>query len=392
MEVRVRSGDTLMDYSQLFSIPLMLIIDSNPELAKSNILQTGQRVTIPGFTKDIYTIQSGDTFEKIAHAQRLPVNALQRLNQDVDWGQLQTGQRIAVPTKTVAMEISPESYDFKKLDRHVDQLTKIFPFTNKFTVGKSLLGHPLYILKVGKGKKVQINAAFHANEWITSAVLMKFLHEYMIALINNETIRGIPALDMYTHTELHAVPMVNPDGVNTVLNGPPDDWASEVVSLNQGSADFSGWKANIRGVDLNKQFPAKWELEKKRKPQKPGPRDFPGFFPISEPESKAMAELARKENYDILLALHTQGKEIYWGYDGLEPPESEVLARDFARISGYKSVRYIDNYTGYKDWFIQEFRKPGFTIELGLGHNPLPIEQFDEIYDDMLGIFVRALS
>lgn len=104
-----------------------------------------------------------------------------------------------------------------------------------------------------------------------------------------------------------------------------------------------------------------------------------------------MAGLARTEKYDRLLALHTQGQEIYWGYEGLEPPESKKLAKDFARLSGYEAVRYIDNYTGYKDWFIQDFRKPGFTIELGKGQNPLPLSQFEEIYSHMLGLFVRSL-
>ena len=51
----------------------------------------------------------------------------------------------------------------------------------------------------------------------------------------------------------------------------------------------------------------------------------------------------------------------------------------------------IDSHAGYKDWFIQEFRKPGFTIELGLGVNPLPISQFDEIYSESLGIFLASL-
>jgi g-D-glutamyl-meso-diaminopimelate peptidase len=238
---------------------------------------------------------------------------------------------------------------------------------------------------------VQINASFHANEWITTPVFMKFLNEYMLALTNGASLKGVPAITMYAGSELSAVPMVNPDGVNLVLNGPPQGREEELVSLNRGIRDFSGWKANIRGVDLNKQFPANWEFEKERKPKEPGPRDFPGYTPLSEPETKTMAELARSERYDRLIALHTQGREIYWGYEGLEPPESEVLARDFARLSGYEAVRYVDSHAGYKDWFIQEFRKPGFTLELGLGQNPLPIEQFDEIYAHVLGIFVRSL-
>ncbi len=31
------------------------------------------------------------------------------------------------------------------------------------------------------------------------------------------------------------------------------------------------------------------------------------------------------------------------------------------------------SYGGYKDWFIQDFNRPGYTLELGEGQNPLPM-------------------
>ena len=46
---------------------------------------------------------------------------------------------------------------------------------------------------------------------------------------------------------------------------------------------------------------------------------------------------------------------------------------------------------GYKDWFIMNYRRPGFTIEAGLGNNPLPISGFDEIYRDNIGILVLGM-
>jgi g-D-glutamyl-meso-diaminopimelate peptidase len=186
--------------------------------------------------------------------------------------------------------------------------------------------------------------------------------------------------------------MVNPDGVDLVLNGPPPELREEVIAINRGSTDFTGWKANIRGVDLNNQYPAKWDFEKERSEQNaPAPRDYLGEAPLTEPEAIAMAELAKDNQFDRMLAFHTQGAEFYWGFEGLEPPESQVLALEFERVSGYKAVQYIDSFAGYKDWFIQEFRRPGFTIELGRGINPLPLSQFDDIYEEVLGIFLASL-
>ncbi|MFD1706913.1 M14 family zinc carboxypeptidase [Siminovitchia sediminis] len=393
MDIRVRSGDTLWHYSRLFHLPIILILDSNADLENPNALRAGQRIRIPGFQTVSYTIKKNDTFWNIAQSRNLSVDALLLLNQTVNPNRLDAGQEIQIPIRVTARVLNGnEPYNVQKMTRDLNRLLAIYPFMKRREAGKSVLEQPVHEIQIGRpGRKVQINASFHANEWITTSIFMRFLNDYMLALTNGWMIRGIPAMTMYTRSRLFAIPMVNPDGVNLVLNGPPPEREEELVRLNRGDRDFSGWKANIRGVDLNKQFPANWDFERERKPKEPGPRDFPGYAPLSEPESKLMADLARTENFDRLIALHTQGQEIYWGYEGLEPLESEVLARDFARVTGYEAIRYVDNYAGYKDWWIQEFKKPGFTIELGKGQNPLPLSQFEDIYAHMLGLFVRSL-
>ena len=67
-----------------------------------------------------------------------------------------------------------------------------------------------------------------------------------------------------------------------------------------------------------------------------------------------------------------------------------AIAKKFSELSGYKiaNVPYNSSFAGYKDWFLQEYRRPGYTIEAGLGENPLPINQFNEIYNDNIGILV----
>ena len=52
---------------------------------------------------------------------------------------------------------------------------------------------------------------------------------------------------------------------------------------------------------------------------------------------------------------------------------------------------YNSSFAGYKDWFIQEYNRPGYTIEAGLGENPLPISQFDNIYEKNIGILVLGM-
>ncbi|MBP2240876.1 g-D-glutamyl-meso-diaminopimelate peptidase [Cytobacillus eiseniae] len=393
MKVQVRSGDSLWHYSRLFMIPLNLLIDSNQTIDPS-ALQIGQEVQIPGFVALEYRIQKGDTFWKLSESRHLSVDALLLLNQKVNPNQLAVGDPILIPQRVISPLVNGKrQYNFEALTNDIAKLKSTYPFIQINNIGKSVLGKPIQEIRLGKGtKKINMNASFHANEWITSGILMSLLNHFLLSLTNARPIRGLSTMPLYNEIDLSIVPMVNPDGVNLVINGPPAEVREQVVRINQGSTDFTGWKANIRGVDLNNQFPAKWEVEKERKEEKaPAPRDYPGDAPLTEPESIAMANLARTRQFDRMLAFHTQGEEFYWGYEGLEPPESSRIAAEFARVSGYESVQYIDSFAGYKDWFIQDFRRPGFTIELGSGINPLPLSQFDEIFEEVLGIYLAAL-
>ena len=72
-----------------------------------------------------------------------------------------------------------------------------------------------------------------------------------------------------------------------------------------------------------------------------------------------MAELTKKRDFSRVIAFHTQGKEIYWGFENLEPPYSEVIVKEFSRVSGYKAVQTLqvmrDTRTGsYKIGDVQD--------------------------------------
>ncbi|MCA1031730.1 M14 family metallopeptidase [Bacillus timonensis] len=395
MKVKVRNGDSLWYYSRLFAIPLQFIIDSNRNV-NANSMQIGQEIKIPGFILSSYQIKQGDTLWKLARQRNLTADALTLINPNVNPANLRIGSTILLPSRVTNPIVNAKrEYDYSSMLDDIKKLSEIYPFMINASVGRSVLGSPIPELRIGKGpKNVHINGSFHANEWITTAVIMKFINEYLLALTNMATIRGFYMDPFYYETTLSIVPMVNPDGVDLVLNGPPNQepYNKNVVEINKGSLAFKNWKANIRGVDLNNQYPAKWEIEKERKePKAPAPRDYPGDAPLTEPEAKAMAELTKSRNFSRVLAFHTQGEEIYWGYEGFEPAVSELIVNEFARVSGYKAVRYVDSHAGFKDWFIQEWKKPGFTIELGEGVNPLPLNQFDEIYEESLGIFLASM-
>lgn len=394
MDVFVRQGDSFWYFSQVFKMPLQLIIDSNRNV-NPQVLMVGQRIQIPGFVTVNYQIKQGDTLWSIARSRNLPVDTLFLVNPELNPNSLQVGQTIRVPQRVTSPLVNgKQNYDYTIMMNDIRRLQSVYPFLQTPSIGDSVLGREIPEILIGNGtKRVHYNGSFHANEWITTPIIMTFLNDYLLSLTNQQQIRGISTPSLYQQTLLSIVPMVNPDGVDLVLHGPPENepWHSQVIEWNNGSLDFSGWKANIRGVDLNDQFPAKWELERERNPKEPGPRDYGGEKPLSEPEAIAMADLTKNMDFARVLAFHTQGKVIYWGFENLEPPENEILAQEFGRVSGYEPVQTTNSYAGYKDWFIQDWRRPGFTVELGMGVNPLPLSQFDEIYQEVLGIFLSGL-
>lgn len=142
------------------------------------------------------------------------------------------------------------------------------------------------------------------------------------------------------------------------------------------------------------QFPAGWEEARRIKFAQgftsPAPRDYVGSEPLVAPEAISIYNFTRLHNFRLILAYHTQGKEIYWQFQNYATQEAERIGEIFAQVSGYalSEVPYNSSFAGYKDWFLQEYRRPGYTIEAGLGENPLPINQFNEIYNDNIGILV----
>ena len=122
----------------------------------------------------------------------------------------------------------------------------------------------------------------------------------------------------------------------------------------------------------------------------PASRNFVGYGPLTEPEALAIYNFTLKYDFKLVIAYHTQGKEIYWQFANFNPPNSFYIGTQFAKSSGYKltDTPYNSSFAGYKDWFIQDYNKPGYTIEAGIGESPLPISQFDEIYRDNIGILI----
>ncbi|KUO74979.1 MAG: peptidase M14 [Desulfosporosinus sp. BRH_c37] len=373
----------------------------NYGLTADGVIGANTRKVLQSFLQgyENYTIKSGDTLSKVAQKYHIKLALLLTANAGIDPLNLQIRQVIKVPYAFDVVDTNI-NYTFEIMERDIQGLKSRYPFIEVGIAGKSVLGKNLYTLKLGNGPvEVFYNGTHHALEWITSPFLMKFTENFAKAYAEGRPLHSYDLRDIWMQNTIYIMPMVNPDGVELVLQGLQRDnpYYDQLIAWNNGRMNFGEvWEANIRGVDLNHNYDASWELSKQAEPaygvHGPGPTRFSGQYPESEPESKAVADFTRNHNFRLVLAYHSQGEVIYWTYQDKTPPEARRIGELFSRLSGYTLAETtgITSYAGYKDWFIDKYRRPGFTIEVGLGRNPLPISQFTEIYRDNEEILLAA--
>lgn len=276
--------------------------------------------------------------------------------------------------------------DYKTRKEIINGLCGKYKFIKHCFAGKSVCGRGIDVLHIGNTKnRVLYCGGFHGSEYLTVLALLKFFEECCQAMQNDNPVGEYKIGNFLSIRGLTIVPCVNPDGTEIALYG--SDAAFKYKPLvEKVCTDTYKWQANARGVDINHNFNAGWcrlkQLELKNNIKCPAPTRFGGNHPESEPETKALTTLCRNIDFERAIALHSQGREIYCSFGRHTPVLSFRLASIFSQASGYNIAfpEEIATGGGFKDWFIEKFRRPALTIEMGLGKNPLPLSDFEEEY------------
>ncbi|WP_096434826.1 M14 family metallopeptidase [Alteribacter populi] len=348
-----------------------------------------------------YQVKQGDTLRRVAAEHNIRVSDILELNRELDeYAYIYPGMLLNTPSEKVVgtreATIGTCCEEFNNFDvkKCVESLGNM-PDVSTEIIGSSVLGKPLYSVSIGTGKKhLFYSGAWHGNEWLTSKFLCDWCEQLMETKEKGGWLFGYPVRDILKEVTVHIVPMVNPDGVELVQQGiyPKHPHYKEVLAINRGGLQFDHWSANIRGVDLNHQWPAGWQKEADESPQEPWPRHYSGRNPLTEPEAIAIYDWSLKHDFEYVLAFHSQGQMIFWGYNGLEPEISKDMVHRLSLKSSYVPIHTADSDAGYKDWFIQKTGRPGFTIEVGVGVNPLPLRAYSEIWANNLLLALEGLT
>lgn len=261
-------------------------------------------------------------------------------------------------------------------------------YANTLTVnhiGYSHFGRKIVVVKLGKGDKhLLMIGAHHGREWLSTMIMMKMLEIYANAYEKKEKFEGYDS-KIFDEISIWFVPMLNPDGV-TIQQGDIDQFPIKhrgaIIQMNEGWFDFSRWKANGVGIDLNRQYEAGWE-KLNHQPATPYYQFYRGKKPLEAKEVKALVQFTKEKQPQLAVAYHTAGREIYWDYkNGRHKKRDRFIAQKIAKQTGYRLATPDKNAIGggYTDWFITTFKRPGFTIELSypVGETNPPVSVFYE--------------
>lgn len=290
--------------------------------------------------------------------------------------------------------------DYASLRRALYQLKGRYDRLRVFPIGQSLYGREIFALALGdpRGATLYVGGT-HGLEWLTTLLLCRFAEELLGLWEGGGSLAQIDVTRALEGRSLVIIPTLNPDGAEIAIKG----WAGcpeippEITALSRDPTHH--WQANGRGIDLNHNFDAGFSevkaLEREAGFLAPGPTRYGGERPHSEPESAAITAFCKEFTPRQLYAFHSQGEEIYYRYGPHTPPRSQLMAQVLASTCGYRvcTPTGTASHGGLKDWFIETFDRPGFTVEIGKGRNPLPVAELEKVYRQlremlMLGIIL----
>ncbi|MDO5558158.1 MAG: M14 family zinc carboxypeptidase [Oscillospiraceae bacterium] len=305
-----------------------------------------------------------------------------------DWQNLPT----IVDTSTALYTYDNMTAQINKLCQQYPGLLKVNVLTQTYdqrNIYDVVFGNP------NAKNQIVVQASCHGREYMTSMLVMNqlefYLKNYYSLSYNNESFESI-----FSDMCVHIVPMLNPDGVSISQFGADIinkldmraalydmyrfDLAHNITSLSQPQY-FIKWKANSRGVDLNRNFHSFWTSD--RPVKNPSSSGFPGECAASEIETQTLEKLVNSlPSLKMVLSYHSSGSYIYWafGQTGEFRTRCQDMAQTIKQLTGYYLISGEDYDSGASNWvagkgIIAE------TIEIGTGDSPLVLSEFADIFN-----------
>ncbi len=275
---------------------------------------------------------------------------------------------------------------------HVSILSDTYDKRNIYQV---ILGNP------NAKKKIMVQSSLHAREYMTSLLTMKqiefYCKNYYSGIYQNEYFS-----ELFEDVAFYIVPMANPDGVTISQFGASGiknkTLRAKVTTLcnryGKGkSSYYAMWKANARGVDLNRNFAQYWEIVRDTEPRASA-YGYKGKNPISEIETEILVNMFDSIKPTATISYHATGSIIFWdfGQKGKLKEQASKFTNMVKSLTSYSLVQGFNKYhaAGFSDWVSISRKTPAITIEIGRNSCPLGINEFKSIWSKNKLIYVGS--
>ncbi len=297
--------------------------------------------------------------------------------------------------ENVIVDTSTQLYTYEKLAEDLAELKSKYPdYINVSVLDVTADGRNIYLATVGNPnaqREILVHASIHAREYINSMLVMSQL-EFYFQNWNNEYKDGYTYGDVFNTVCLYMIPMVNPDGVSIAqfgANGIRNEELRKKFLTMEGSGNYTRWKANVNGVNLNRNFDSFWEVDKDH----PAFEGYCGEYAESEIETRAIVNLVNAHNFSCSIAYHTAEQTVYWnvGQTGRVYDEAERLAKLVKGLTGYRMPYEQSTPKGLDyNWLNLVKGIPAITIEAGISWSPLPLSEFPDMWRENKYVTVAA--
>lgn len=267
-------------------------------------------------------------------------------------------KNVSLSEKAIAniVNIYDKKYSYSDLSRDIKKMARFYQDVMKLSVaGITADNNKIYCIRLGSEnakKKVLIQSAMHAREWLNSQLVMKMTERCCKSYYSGKY-GGVPYRQLFNKVCFYIVPMLNPDGVSISQYGLAGIKSASLRKFARriGKGRYSRWKANARGVDLNRNFATGFKKGNSRGTRR-GPEGYSGPYACSEKETKALLKLVNKTRPDAVINYHEAGRVIYYTRDS-------SLKNLIRQKTGYQPVR--ESISGANGSFGDFLTKKGIT-------------------------------
>ncbi|MCI5899175.1 MAG: M14 family zinc carboxypeptidase [Firmicutes bacterium] len=255
-------------------------------------------------------------------------------------------------------------YHFEEWEECLKSVCEQYPqWLRLFQTGKSQDGRVIYEVQLGNHPRCVICAAgVHGREWLNPVLLLFMIEEYAKAAQQGRMLDGYDVADMLNYSSICFVPLVNPDGyviANEGFDAIRNPYYRHTARLR--CVSFVYWKANARGIDINRNFPGKsWFAGN-------------GPWPASESETRTLVQVFCSHPQSLgFLDFHSRGRVLYYYRKGMGLSYNRMgrkLAAELSGECGYRLASPSEEFLTGKDggnsvhYYAEYFRRPAITVE-----------------------------